>query len=64
MGQVLEEIYKEVRLLRKEVEELKEILIPEVKPSSDEAAAVETGRAQLKRGECSEWREVKKRLKL
>ena len=64
LSQVLEEIYKEIKLLRREVEELKEILIPEIKPSSDEVAAVEAGRAEYKKGEYSDWKDVRKRLNL
>jgi len=61
LSQVLEEIYKEVKLLRKETEELKEILIPEVKPSSDEVAAVKAGRAEFGKGEYSDWKDARKR---
>jgi hypothetical protein len=64
LSQVLNEIYKEVKFLRRELEELKEILIPEVKPDSDEVAAVETGRAEFRKGHFSDWKDVKKRLNL
>lgn len=64
LSQVLEEIYKEVKLLRREVEELKEILVPEIRPSRDEVAATEAGRAEFEKGEYVAWKEVKKRLNL
>jgi len=64
LSQVLDEIYKEVKFLRRELEELKEILIPEVKPDSDEVAAVETGRVEFRKGYFSDWKDVKKRLNL
>ena len=64
MSQVLEEIHKEVRLLRGEVEKLKEILIPKVKPSTDEVAAVEAGRIEFKKGEHSDWKDVRQSLNL
>lgn len=64
MTQVLDEIYKEVRILRREVEELKEILISEVKPDKNEIASVEAGRAEFKEGRYSDWKNVRKRLNL
>ena len=42
---------KEVKLLREEIRELKDILIPEVKPEEEEIKAIEKRRAEYKRGE-------------
>ncbi len=41
MSTTLNEILNEVRLLRKEIRELKDMLIPEVQPEEDEVASIE-----------------------
>ena len=58
----LAELHKEVKGLRKDVMELKEMLMPEVTPSAKDRQAVARGRKQHERGEVEEWSEVKKRV--
>lgn len=56
------ELYKEVKILRRDVEEIKEMLIPEVSPSEEELKDVEEGRKEFARGEVEEWDEFRKRV--
>ncbi|WP_457555717.1 hypothetical protein [Candidatus Pyrohabitans sp.] len=41
MSATLTEILNEIKLLRKEIRELKDMLIPEVQPEEDEVVAIE-----------------------
>ena len=41
MSATLTEILNEIKLLRKEIRELKNMLIPEVQPEEDEVVAIE-----------------------
>ena len=56
------QLYKEVKVLRRDVEEIKEMLIPEISPSEEERKGVEEGRKEFARGEVEEWSEVRKRV--
>jgi hypothetical protein len=47
-------------LLRRDVEEIKEMLMPEVSASKVERKAVDGGREESARGEVKEWSEVRK----
>ncbi len=51
MGATMEDVLREIKSLRKEVHELKDILIPEVEPEREEIEAIEGGRAEYKKGE-------------
>jgi len=62
MASKLTELYKEVKGLRKDVEELKEILIPEIHPSKQDRLAVAKGRKEHARGEVEDWSNVRKRV--
>jgi hypothetical protein len=55
-------LYKEVLLLRRDIEEIKEMMIPEVSPSKQERKVIEKGREELTRGEVEEWSEVRKEI--
>lgn len=59
------QLYKEVKVLRRdveEIEEIKEMLIPEVPPTEEELKAIEEGKRGFARGEFEEWSEVRKRV--
>lgn len=56
------QLYKEVKVLRRDVEEIKEMLIPEVPPTEEELKAIEEGKRGFARGEFEEWSEVRKRV--
>jgi hypothetical protein len=56
------ELYEEVRGLRRDVEEIREMLIPEVSPSEEERRAVARGRKEFARGKAERWGDVRKRI--
>jgi hypothetical protein len=62
MASKLTELYREVKGLRRDVEEIKEMLIPEVSPTEADRKAVVGGRKEYARGEMEEWSEVRKRV--
>jgi hypothetical protein len=48
-------------MIRRDLEEIKEMLIPEVTPTKEEIRAIQQGRKEFARGEFVEWKEVKKK---
>ncbi len=62
MASKLTELYREVKGLRRDVEEIKEMLIPEVSPSEEDKKAVARGRREYSQGKAEEWSEVRKRV--
>ncbi|MDH2900210.1 MAG: hypothetical protein PXY39_04495 [archaeon] len=54
-------LHNEVKMIRRDLEEIKEMLIPEVTPTRQEIKAIEQGRKDFVREEFVEWSEVKKR---
>ena len=62
MASKLTELYREVKGLRRDVEEIKEMLIPQVAPTKADKIAVSRGRRDYARGEIEEWSEVRKRV--
>jgi len=59
MNDTIEDVLKEIKLLRKEFHELKDILIPEVEPEQEEIEAIERGREEYKKGEYVRLSELK-----
>ena len=59
MSATHESIYQEIRYLRAEIQELKNLLIPEVEPEEDEVKAIHEGEKELKAGEYTDWKAVK-----
>jgi len=59
MGATMEDVLRELRSLRKEVHELKDILIPEVELEQEEIEAIERGRAEYKKGEFVKFRHLR-----
>ncbi|MDA4113436.1 MAG: hypothetical protein OK474_05250 [Thaumarchaeota archaeon] len=47
--------------MRRDIEEIKVMLVPEVVPTKEEAKAIERGRKEFARGEFEEWKEIRKR---
>lgn len=62
MASKLTELYREVKGLRRDVEEIKEMPIPEVSPSDEDRKAVARGRREYSQGKAEEWSEVRKRV--
>jgi hypothetical protein len=57
----IKHLYDEVRVMRRDIEEIKVMLVPEVVPAKEEAKAIEGGRKEFARGEFEEWKEIRKR---
>lgn len=62
MASRLAELHREMKGLRRDVEEIKEMLIPEVLPSAAEKRAVARGRKEYALGKVEDWGEVRKRV--
>jgi len=57
----IKQLYDELRMMRRDIEEIKVMLVPEVAPTKEEVKAIEEGRKEFARGEFEEWKEVRKR---
>ena len=57
----IEQLRDEVRMIRRDLLEIKEMLVPEVDPTKREIKAVEIGRREFARGEFVEWKDLKKK---
>lgn len=55
----MDDVLKEVKILREEIHELMDMLIPEVEPDREEIEAIEKGRAEYKKGEYVRLSELK-----
>ena len=55
-------IYHELKLLRSDIRELKDILVPEVKPADDEIKAIQSGQKEFKAGEFTDWKDIKEKM--
>jgi hypothetical protein len=62
MASKLTELYREVKVLRKDVEEIKGMLIPEVTPTKADRQAIAKGRKELSQAKAKEWSEVRKQV--
>jgi hypothetical protein len=47
--------------MRRDLEEIKALLVPEVTPSKEEVHAIKRGRKEFVRGEFEDWSVVKKK---
>jgi len=59
MNATMDDVLKEVKILREEIHELKDLLIPEAEPEQEEIEAIEKGRAEYKKGEYVRLSELK-----
>ncbi len=59
MSATIESIYEELKLLRSDVQELKNLLVPEVEPMEDEIETIHKGEKEFKAGKCTEWKDLK-----
>ena len=55
-------IYHELKLLRSDIRELKNLLVPEVKPTEDEIKAIQSGQKEFKAGEHTDWKDIKAKM--
>ncbi len=56
-----EDIYRELKLLRSEIKDLKNLLVPEVEPEEDELEAISEGEKEYKAGKYVDWKALKAR---
>ncbi|VVB86441.1 Uncharacterised protein [uncultured archaeon] len=56
-----EDIYRELKLLRSEIKDLKNLLVPEVEPEEDELEAIREGEKEYKTGKYVDWKALKAR---
>ena len=56
-----EDIYRELKLLRSEIKDLKNMLVPEVEPEEDELEAIREGEKEYKAGKYVDWKALKAR---
>ena len=54
-------IYRELKLLRSDIRELKSLLVPESDPADDEIKAIQVGEKEFKAGEYTDWKDLKTR---
>jgi hypothetical protein len=62
MASKLTELYREVKGLRRDLEEIKEMLIPEVSPTEADRRAIARGRKEFSDGKAEDWSEVRKQV--
>lgn len=55
-------VYREIKLLRKDIDNLESILVPEVEPEKDEIQAIRAGRREVKAKQYVEWSKLKKQI--
>jgi hypothetical protein len=55
MAATNESIYRELKLLRTEIRDLKSLLVPEVEPKEDELEAIREGEREYKAGKYVDW---------
>lgn len=55
-------IYRELKLLRSDIRELKSLHVPEVKPTEDEVKAIQSGQKEFKAGEYTDWKDIKAKM--
>jgi hypothetical protein len=58
----IEQIHDEVRIIRRDLEEIKAMLVKEVAPTKQEMKAIDEGKKQFAKGEYEEWKETRKRV--
>jgi hypothetical protein len=58
----IEQIHDEMKIIRRDLEEIKAMLVKEVSPSKKELKAIDDGRKEFARGEYEEWKETRKRV--
>lgn len=61
MAATNESIYRELKLLRTEIKDIKNLLVAEVEPEEDELEAIREGEKEYKAGKCIDWRTLKTR---
>jgi hypothetical protein len=58
----LDQVYREIRLIRRDLNRLERMLIPEVEPEEDEIKAIRKGRREFREKRFVEWSKVRKKV--
>lgn len=56
-----ESIYRELKFLRTEIKDIKNLLVAEVEPEDDELEAIREGKKEYKTGRSIDWKTLKAR---
>ena len=59
---LLTEMYKDIKAIREELDEIKIALIPEDEPTGEELKEIELGAKEIAEGKYRAWREIKEEL--
>ena len=55
-------MYEEIKVIRAEVEEIREVLVGETEPTEKERAEIEAGLSEMKEGKVRSWEQIKGEL--
>ena len=58
----MDQVYREIRLIRRDLNRLERMLIPEVEPEEDEIKAIRKGRREFREKRFVEWSKVRKKV--
>ena len=58
-NELLTKVYEEVKIIRTDLEELKEVLIPEVELTETDENSLEEGLKELKEGKVRDWERIR-----
>ena len=59
MAATTETIHEELKHLRAEIQDLNNILVPDIAPENYEIRAIQEGEIEFKTGECIDWNALK-----
>jgi len=60
--ELLSKMYSEIKIIKKEIEEIKSVLIPEDEPTNEELEEIELGIAEIKGKNYRDWKDIKKEI--
>jgi len=60
--ELLTKMYSEIKIIKKEIEEIKNVLIPEDKPTGEELEEIKLGIAEIKGKKYRDWKDIKKEI--
>jgi len=60
--ELLTKMYSEIKIIKKEIEEIKNILIPEDEPTNEELEEIKLGIAEIKGKNYRDWKDIKKEI--
>ncbi len=60
--ELMTRMYEEIKVIRAEVEEIREVLVGETEPTEKERAEIEAGLSEMKEGKVRSWEQIKGEL--